>query len=350
MFLKDPVFEDHRRTVTIVGRGPSSTVRSGARLPIRVLAITLLATAAAWAFQDGFTRLNLTRDAFEKSITMHLKDGSEYESNLLRSPSVSGAVRNALVAMNDQARASVMKELGLAAKSFVMSPAFSTAWDAYLKTSRDAVNHGIQAKDTRAEFDKAMQSGNMSAAAAASGDVVRDLNRQTMIDRLNTLKTLDKQMMTLFVDIDDSTIDDVEPANATEKANKAKARALLAETKKQLNGDVNRARESYRQALMAFLGVQNEAQLSAALVDKNAQQLNYNRLALKPLLKRGLLQFVSVAKTVDFSAATQAKGSRKVFVNPAYEKREDLWKLLYRLGPGGTGAAVSVAQAWAAEL
>jgi hypothetical protein len=48
---------------------------------------------------------------------------------------------------------------------------------------------------------------------------------------------------------------------------------------------------------------------------------------------RGRLQhYLDVAGTVDFSAALVEKGGKKRFVNPAYQSKNDEWKMIYRAG------------------
>jgi hypothetical protein len=83
---------------------------------------------------------------------------------------------------------------------------------------------------------------------------------------------------------------------------------------------------------------------------KQEQQVNYNKYSLKPVMKARLTEFVALARTVDFTAQTQPKDGRQVFVRPAHERQTAMWKFLYRLGPGGTKEAMAIAQAWAAEL
>jgi hypothetical protein len=67
---------------------------------------------------------------------------------------------------------------------------------------------------------------------------------------------------------------------------------------------------------MLAAGLANESQAAAGVEEgkKQDQQRNYNRLALKPM------------------------------------RKSEFWKMLYRLGPGGTNAAIGVAQTWIAEL
>jgi hypothetical protein len=93
-------------------------------------------------------------------------------------------------------------------------------------------------------------------------------------------------------------------------------------------------------------------QASVAQADrkKMEQQQAYNQHNLKAELKQRLQSFVSLARTVDFSAQTRMAGARKVFVNPSYESKSSNWKMLYRLGPEATRAAMEEAEAWLRTL
>jgi hypothetical protein len=70
----------------------------------------------------------------------------------------------------------------------------------------------------------------------------------------------------------------------------------------------------------------------------------------KLMVKERLKKFVALASSVDFQAQLTSKYNRQVFVNPEYEKKDNLWKLLFRAGPEATNAAREYAQGWLAEL
>jgi hypothetical protein len=93
--------------------------------------------------------------------------------------------------------------------------------------------------------------------------------------------------------------------------------------------------------------------LSEAEADKvrkeRAQQL-YDRHCGKAVVRNTLEQFVRTAKTVDFDAQTAPRGGVQVFTDPKYEKRSNLWKLIYRNGKEPTLAAVAFAEEWLKEL
>ncbi|MDX2150412.1 MAG: hypothetical protein SFV54_06745 [Bryobacteraceae bacterium] len=311
-----------------------------------------LAAVSAWALQDSLASLKLTRDSFDGAVTRYVQQLTNNVEGELYPPAVSRASVQALYAIPEASRASLAKELGLLAKSVVMSPAFAAAYEAYLKTSHNAVNHGLKAPaDPTAAMQAAAKAGNFDAVQDATNKMMLDNFRQSVQQRLPQIATLNKQMLDIMIETDSSMLD-MFASSGIAKAQTAKAKALLAEAKKQSATDLERARATYKSALLTGAGLENEAAASAGVeADKRLeQQRKYDRLQMKPLLKKKLLQFVAVAKTVDFTAATQMKDGRKVFTNPAHERRPALWKMLYRLGPAGSNAAAAVAQTWAAEL
>jgi hypothetical protein len=70
----------------------------------------------------------------------------------------------------------------------------------------------------------------------------------------------------------------------------------------------------------------------------------------KVMIRRRLEHFLSVARTVDFSAALKTVGNRRKFVNPAYEGKSSEWKMIYRAGASVIRPAMSFAEKWMAEL
>jgi len=321
-------------------------------MKVRICAACLLAPLGVMAWQDSLTRLKLTRETLERQITNYVQNSLSGSGESLQEPGMGRAAVQALLAMDDATRGAVVKELGMAAKAFAMSPAFAASYDAYLRTSRNAVNHGIAVKDTEAEMRAAAKSSDIAAVQAATNNVMRDSYRKSVLERRDSLSKMDKQMLEMMAEADAKMMDASMPSTAVEKANVARAKTMLAEAKQQSAGDIVKARAIYKSALMLAAGLGDESQVAAGVEaeKKRVQQLNYNRLALKPALKRRLQDFLAVARTVDFKAATVMKDGKKRFVDRACENKSGFWKMLYRLGPGGTSAAIAVSQGWIAEL
>lgn len=317
---------------------------------VRILGFVLVCAAGAWAWQDSLAQLKLNRETFERLITGYVNESANLDH--LAMPPYGGAVKDALLAMSDSGRATVARELGLAAKAFVMSPAFQASYEAYIKNAYNAVNHGITVTSQASAMDAALKKGDAAAMGKASQNMMRDSYRQGVIQRLPSLANYDKATIEMMADTDAGMVDISNPTTAAEKAAVAKSKVMLGEAKKLAATDIAKARETYKAALMTAAGLKDEAEAksSADEAKRQEQQQRYNDMLLKPRLKKRLLEFVAVVKTVDFNAATTLKNNKKVFVSAANERRSELWKLLYRLGPGGANAAAQVAQQWAAEL
>ncbi len=314
---------------------------------LRAMAFLLTCAVGAFSWQESFTRLNLDREAFEKAVRDYAydavnRDGS-FEIPPLRSVKI-------LLGMNDAARAGLVRECGLAAKAFVVSPAFRAGYDAYIKNAYRAVDHGITATASNPEASN--RQGGAAAPQAPGNNMMRDMYRKGVVERLPSVGKYDKDTIGMMAGVDKGLMDTSNPSTPAEKAAVVKAKAMLEEAAKLAAADIAKAREIYKAALMTAAGLQDEAQAKASEDDdrRKEEQQNYDRMRLQPNLKKKLVAFVSIVKTVDFNAATTMKDGKRIFVNRAYEGRDDFWKMLYRLGPGGANAAAQIAQQWAAEL
>lgn len=70
-----------------------------------------------------------------------------------------------------------------------------------------------------------------------------------------------------------------------------------------------------------------------------------------PLVRKRLEAFLELADEVDFGATVTANQSgRLIFDNPAYERKPDTWKALYRAGKAPVDAARDFVRRWLAEL
>ncbi|HEX5024273.1 MAG TPA: hypothetical protein VFV68_03330 [Agriterribacter sp.] len=71
-----------------------------------------------------------------------------------------------------------------------------------------------------------------------------------------------------------------------------------------------------------------------------------------PLLfvKVRLEQFLTETNDIDFNAAVIDKNGKKIFVNPAYEKKGNRWKMAFRAGKEVVEPARAFAQQWMAEI
>lgn len=307
----------------------------------------VLCAVVVSGFQAGLGTLKLTPAAFETAVKGYVEREVAESDGAAALPFLPMAARPGLLALDDAGRAALVRELALAGKALVMSPAFEAAYREKIRQQYNAVDHGLKVVDIR----DAMKAKSDDEAVQKMQTMVRDQLRQSVLGQVKESKNFNGDTLEMLAETVPGMFDVVEPANAAEKAMRSRGLALLKEAQKLAKTDLAAAKEKFRQGslLGVFIDPANESG-AAADSAKTEQQRNYNQRAFRPRLKAKLLDFVQQAKTVDFKAATTARGTKKVFVNAAYEQKSPLWKALYRLGPGGTGAAVAVAQAWAAEL
>lgn len=291
------------------------------------------------------TALNLNPAVFEKNVTDYVNRELSGGNSGIAIPFVDRSVRQSFLALDDAGRAAVVRELGAAAKAIVMSPAFDSAYKAMLKSQYKAVDHGVKVAPATItttqpdDMEKQMQ------------NQMRAQFRKMALDMQKQVDTYNAEAIQMMVESFVSQLEVVPPNNAAERAMQAKAKTLYAEAGKLAGSNLPEARNKFKAALLSgfYVDPSNAAGAEADQL-KIDQQTEYNKRALRPQLKAKLGEFVTLAKTVDFKAATQDRNGRKVFVNPTYERKSSFWKLLYRAGAGATGAAVQVAQAWMAEL
>lgn len=319
---------------------------------LRWFVCCLVTVVSALALQSGWSTLGISEEAFRKTVRDYVLDSVRYLDSGLLTPGSSRAMTAAGYALSDSQRAALVTELGTAAKRIIMSPEFAKTYEDYIAKTQNAVNHGIQVTDKVADMKKAIESGDTGAMEDATANMMRDSMTQALMSQLEAAKEQTADTLPYSVDAAKTILEMIPPRNAAEKASQAKAKANLEEAAKMAKTDIAKARELFRGALMLGAGISDASEATSAKADRERQdqQQNYNRLLLRPALKKKLQEFIATARTVDFNAATQEKGGKKVFVNPSHERRDELWKMLYRLGPGGTKAAIAVAQGWIAEL
>lgn len=67
-------------------------------------------------------------------------------------------------------------------------------------------------------------------------------------------------------------------------------------------------------------------------------------------VKKRLHEFLDATKDVDFNAELVEKNGKKYFVNPAYERKGDRWKMAFRAGKDVVEPAREFVQKWMEEI
>lgn len=253
---------------------------------------------------------------------------------------LTGAMKNQWKAKGAAERTQEVRDLCAVAKKFVSTPEFAKTYNEWIKNSFHAVDHGIKL-DPQADAAKMMTPGGadqmMSQAAAA---MVQAFS-QAPPEILKSMYDSDMQ-------------------GWKDNSGKAKLYARGKQIEPLFKSNPAEWKKQYLLLKSADMGgPSTEAGLASANAAgaKNAadqklrdEQQAYNEHQLKVALKKKLQEFAAMARSVDFSAQTQAKGRLTVFVNPMYERKPSEWKVLFRLGKDPVMAAVAFAEQWAKEL
>jgi hypothetical protein len=229
----------------------------------------------------------------------------------------------------------------------MMSPAFQSAYDAYIAKEYEAVNHGLKVKSGEQMMQ---QIGTKAGNAEFELKMKRDM-AAVYVQMAMELKIEDLKMM-----FDASLTEWTESANKAKGSDRAKYTSLVskAQSIKGLStSDPDKFRRGYavlRSAEADGLDTE-EALFGAQASSKNeSEQVMWDKHNLRGRLKRVLTQIVAEAPTVDYAAQTVVKNRTDVFVNPAYEKKSVTWKAMYRAGKGPSTAGLEIARAWLKEL
>jgi hypothetical protein len=227
-----------------------------------------------------------------------------------------------------------------------MSAPFQKAHADHIQSTYKAVNHGIQVKSMEQLAADAAGGRNMEAAYSS-------MMKQAAVGMVKGLRSMP-------IDSAKQAFEEDLKSWTRQAASKSSSRALwqkLAARAKEIAPLASSQPEEFKKeySLLKSLemgGPGTEAELFsiANSAQHQQQQLAWNQFNLKDLVKRNLTAFVATAATVDFTAKTAQVGTQTKFVNPAYEKKSNLWKALFRAGQAPVAAAVDLAKAWLKEL
>ncbi len=259
--------------------------------------------------------------------------------------------------LDAQARAAALQTALPLVKQIVMSDAVLGPHDRKIALKYGAFNHGLRlpppGSDPKKRLDEMQRQINANPAVLGNKKFMQEyLDLQQKAGAEGLEQSLD-QLLPLFNRPLDEAKDDIRRhrdilANVSPSSRQCFDAAAALET-----ANPERFRlQAFRCAANGYLESYGKT-LSEAEADKvrkeRAQRL-YDRRCAKAQVFARLEEFVQTARTVDFDAQTATRGGVQVFVDPKYEKRGNLWKLIYRNGKEPTAVAVQFAQAWLNEL
>lgn len=240
-----------------------------------------------------------------------------------------------LKAMPGPQKAGAVTEALQLAKSVVSSAAFAKAHEEYLTTQLRAANHGLDLKTEEAALQKRMTGGSsgdpeamMKVAGAQMAQSFRKMDKNTL-----------KMMLDMELKEGDAKLKKIAPLIESNFEEFRKQYSLLKSAS--MGGPATEAE------FQAALGEGASQQDRRKLLD---EQKAWNQYNLKSSLTRRLDEFIATASTVDFAAQTAPSGGKIRFVNPAYERKSNEWKMMFRAGREPVQAALEFARQWRAEL
>ena len=266
------------------------------------------------------------------------------EGEWSRVPFFSGPAVVAMKLLDNNGRVAFVGKTGPVIKSLVQSDTFAKAHADYIRSSYNAVDHGLANVKGLEELMKAKDFAGMEAFGKRQ-------QMMNLVDQIESQSAADIQR-TLGYELDGWK----KSAERATGANKAKYERYVKDGTALValgTSDEKKLRRGY--AVLKSIDMEGPATEDAlyAMHDKamqESQQIAWNQHNLQAVLKQQLTAFVAISGTVDFTAKTEVKNNADRFVNPAYEKKGAIWKACYRAGQPATAAARQFAQAWLKEL
>lgn len=246
---------------------------------------------------DVLTDLSTTKSDVENAVLgvakQNLKVPNWYEYNL-------ASFTKKAKSLPEGSHAATVKAMGSIVKAYVMSETFKTRWRA---ENSDVPDPAPQRRQLEEDRKLVAQANEMNKEAVKQ--------QKQMMANKQVWEMMKKNMTKEQLADYEQSIKDMENTDGDDAAK-----------------DLAEQEEELKQAELQYAAVKNP------------------HLMVKDRLKK----FIAVATTIDFKAQLTTKYNAKVFVNPEYEKKGYLWKLLFRAGPTATNTARDFAQAWLAEL
>ncbi len=277
----------------------------------------LLVIVLAWKAADVLSDLSLSQTQLEE-VTMKearsglaVPDWNEFRLH----PFV-----NKAKALTAGSQGAAVKSLGALVKSYVMSDRFKKQWQQSL-TERNIYDPKAKGDYVRLE-ELRKQNAAQTSAVAKNEKSMNDAQKQMakVLKEHPEMEAMMKQQM---------------------------SKEEWEEMQKMMKGENNKA--TTQAQAQSVQGGNEFLQKEEARVKEMQRQWDENQYSA--MIRLRLKSFIEIANSVDFAAQLKnGRYGKKEFVNPAYEKKSDLWKQLYRAGKEPVMAARDFAQQWLAEI
>jgi len=254
--------------------------------------------------------------------------------------------------MDAQARVAALRISLPLVKQFAMSDAVRKKHDEAIALMYGAVNHGLKLPPTAPNPEKRLNemAGQMrkNPMVASNPKFMQEFMALQQEAAKQSTEGVFDSALTIFTRPLADVRRDVDQAKAPASSGAGIARCYESALALAATDEQRFRLQAFRCELMKYGAEKTEAEADA-LRKERAQRL-YNEKCMESVLRTALAQFLETAATVDFNAQTTVRGGRRVFVDPALQNKDNLWKLIYRNGKEPTEVTVQFARAWLAEL
>lgn len=280
------------------------------------------------ALDGSLQSIGMTRSDFDAAV----RNQTRTQSEQLQLPYLSGNVKRSLRALSPEQQAALVRECLGAAKAIISTPEFAKAHEEFITRNLSAVNHGQDpAKDDMKQMMDNPEAATKNAMSMAGAQMVEGFRK------------MDAKSLKMLYDMDAAGGD------AKLKRIGTLMTSNPEEFKKQYSlwKSASMGGPSTEQEYQAALG-KATVQMDRQKISR--EQQSWEKYNLRAVVTRQLDQFIATAGSVDFNAQTRPQAGKLVFVNPAYERKDGTWKMLYRAGKAPVQAALEVARVWRKEL
>jgi NADH dehydrogenase/NADH:ubiquinone oxidoreductase subunit G len=281
-----------------------------------------------FTFSDDYSEFGIT----EKNVQERL--WSSLQNTTVSSPYFSSSVKTACRAIAPENQAAAVKKAGSLVKLYFGSEDFQKRYSEWLAKSYQQTDTRLSEK-RQAEI-RAYRIKDVQGLTVQNIEPMVDMQIQsgeTYAGMESMLSSLPADQRAEFK----KTIEDGK-RNA----------AFFKKVKPLLKSDFEAFKKQYAEHTAQEEIAQKERELAKNNKNNAAEYEKWKDP--KKVLSARLTEFLDKSKGVDFAAQTKVVADRKKFVNAAYEGKNDVWKLCYRMGAAPTNAARAFAQQWVTEL
>ncbi len=315
-----------------------------------LLTICVLACAAAQTFPPEYRTEDAAAVSRIRYFCERMSDGSNSlpgEFQRLTALPANRVYRQ----LDMQARTVALRSALPLLKQMAMSEAVQKAHDARIAQQYGAVDHGLKLPhrpDPRKRFEEMSRQMQRNPAVAGNPGFMKEfMKAQQEMSAAGVEEVFDSKLTLFTKPLEEVKRDFQNDREAS--GSRGNVRRCYDEAAPLADSAPDRFRLlAYRCAMLGSGADKSEAE--ADRIRKERAQRLYDEKSMKGVIRKTLAQFLETASTVDFAAQTVEKRGRQVFVNPEYEKKNALWKTIYRNGKEPTAAAVEFARVWLAEV